>query len=147
MDLAIPLIAGLVGAFLTYLFQVILSVQAANQAAISDQIDDLRRIEALATEYWLTEAEKKQQNERLAAQLRGAIMASSSFEEVGPRILGCRFKRYTELTVKLDEIVTGGDFESERKNVDYGRVAATMRVTGELVSHLRFCRTHVFTWK
>lgn len=147
MDIAVALIAGLFGGFVGYLLQVFVSVRSSELQAISDQIDDLRRVEQFCVEYWMTEPQNKAACRELAAKLRGALSASSTFEETGPSILGCRFEKYVSLTTKLDDIATGGKFESRRDDVEPERVTACMRTVGELVSHLRTCRKYVFLWR
>ncbi|KRS11029.1 hypothetical protein XM53_18290 [Roseovarius atlanticus] len=147
MEFVVAVFGGLIGALLGFLVQVFLSVRSSEVSAISDQIADLKRIEQFAIQYWLADKHDPQLNKELATKLRGAIMASSSFEEIGPQVLGCRFSKYSDLVLELDDIVTGGDFEDDLKDVDPARVVAAMRVTGELVSHLRVCRKFVYLWR
>lgn len=147
MELGVALIAGLVGALTGFLLQVFISVRSTDLLTISDQIADLKRIEEYGVTYWLTHPKEEGECKRNAAKLRGALAASSSFEEHGPEILGCRYQKYMDLVLKLDNTVTGGPFESERKDIDPARASACMRIVGELISHLRTCRKYVFLWK
>lgn len=147
MDFGVAIFVGVLGGLVGYLAQVLISVRNSEVLAISDQIADLKRIEEYAVAYWLADPSDKALNSELAARLRGAVMASSSFEEVGPDILGFRFQRYSELVLELDDIVTGGSFETDEKVVDSGRVVATMRTVGKIVSHLRVCRRYAFLWR
>lgn len=147
MEFAVAVFAGLIGGLIGILAQTLVFVKNSELAAISDQIDEVRRIETLATQYWLTPPSDDQECIQLASRLRGAIMASSNFEEIGPKILGCRFSKYVDLTLELDDVVTGGRFEEAERPIDPTRVVATMRVCGELVAHLRVCRKYVFLYR
>lgn len=146
-EIFVAVVAGLFGGLVGFLAQVFLSVRSVEATSISDQISDLKRIEMYAVGYWLADPNDKAINQGLAAQLRGAIMASSTFEEDGPKVLGFRFTKYSDLVSELDDIVTGGSFETEKKDVDPARVVATMRVVGELIAHLRKCRRYVYLWR
>jgi hypothetical protein len=146
-EIFVALIAGLLGGLVGFLAQVFLSVRSVEATSISDQISDLKRIEMYAIDYWLADPTNKAINKGLAAQLKGAVMASSTFEEDGPKVLGYRFSKYSDLISELDDIVTGGSFETEKKDVDPERVVATMRVVGKLIAHLRKCRRYVYLWR
>lgn len=148
MEIAVAIVAALVGGLLGFSIQVFLSAMSEDAKAIDDHIRDIEKIEKLAVDYWtVSHADDPGRDKILAMRLRGALYASGVFEEVARGALGSRFQKYADLVARLDKTTTGGDFDSPRKQADPQRVVSTMRCSGEIVIHLRTCRKFIYLWR
>lgn len=133
------------GALAAFLGQAYYSIRSQDIAHINDFIGDLERIERLSIEYWLRtkEVEPKDQG-RTAAQLRGALHASTMFLAVGPRLLASDWSKFESLDGRLFDAATGGDFETTKQEPDPARVVEIMECTNEIRSLLRGARRKTY---
>lgn len=138
-------IGAAVGALGMFFAQSYFSIRDQEIAHINDFIKDLERIEQFSVRYWLNSTKVTlEDQEQIAAQLRGAIHASSLFYEVGPKLLGGDWEEFQEWDGKLFDAATGGDFESVSQVADSGRVLEIMKCTNKLRALLRGARRKAF---
>lgn len=139
------LLGAIIGALCTFFVQSYYSIRSQDIAHINDFIQDLERIERFSVEYWLNA--KKSDHEaqkRNAAQLRGALHASTMFFSVGPNLLANDWQKFTELDGRLFDTATGGEFETAKQEADPARVVEIMECTNEIRSLLRDARRKTY---
>lgn len=141
MEFAVAIFAALAGALLTYLAQTYFAMHSEDSSHLSDHIDEVRRIENYAVDYWLADPKDDAAKQRhFQAQLEGAVSASSCFNEDARRILGWRYGEYVDLDQKIYDAATGGSFGSSDKEIEYNRVVEIMSLCNQMRSLLRQAR-------
>lgn len=140
------LIAGaLLGVVGTVVVQAFLGRLAQDVASINDMIDDLSKIEALATEYWLSKGKSSFDEERItSARLRGALDATAQFEPAAKRLFRSQFSEYARLDGLLFDAATGGPFETTEREPDPERVIEIAKTVHALRALLRSQRRGIY---
>jgi hypothetical protein len=142
MEVAIALIASIVGAVLALAAQTFFSIRATNVSLIDDHIEDIKIIESIAVKYWLSSNEPAaiQSEDCQPYRLEGAMTASSCFNELASDIMGQGYKKYRSLDFELYDLCTGGDFRSKDRMFDGDRVIQIIECCNRLRSALRLAR-------
>ncbi len=144
-EIFIALGSALLAAILTFLLSTWLSFRAENVALLNDHIQQVDRIEGLAVAYWLVDAEDSPaESDGIAAQLNGALSASSIFSEVAPGLLGYRLRDYEAKDLEIYEAATGGTFQTKDRPADFHRVSHVISICNEQRLLLRNARRNIY---
>jgi hypothetical protein len=142
-EMLVGILGTIVGWLLGFFGQSYFSLRSQDVAQINDFLNDLDRIERLSIEYWLNGKEDESQS-KVAAQLRGALHASSMFLAVCEKLLANDWEKFEALDGRLFDTATGGEFETAKQAPDYARVVEIMECTNEIRSLLRVARRKTY---
>lgn len=139
------LILTLTAALLAFLYNVYLARVKEKLSFVNDCIQSIDRIEKLAVQYWLADGKETFQEELVAAaELRGALAVTSTFEDVFRDICGLRFAEYRRLDGGLFDAATGASFESAWRTADVSQTILVMQACHELRAFLRSERPRIY---
>ncbi|CAN0436563.1 unnamed protein product, partial [Scytosiphon promiscuus] len=131
-EIATLLFGGVLGAPLTFATQFYFSRKSQVVAHINDFISDLERIESLSIEYWSRDYRDDPDGQlAIAAQLRGALHASSMFLAVAEPLLAADWEEFNKMDGRLFDATTGGYFETTMQFSEPERVVTIMTCTNE----------------
>ena len=134
------------GAFLSYLFQLIVVSETARSNHLRDAGTDLTRIEECAFAYWLQDGALSAEEERArAARLRALVEATTPFRSMVKSLMGADAgAAYLALDDDLYLAATGGEFEVVGHEADPDRAIDVSLLCHDMRTMLRAAQRRVF---
>lgn len=129
--------SGLVGWYLSQ-FSMLAS---ENAAVINGYIKEVEVCSKSVEEYWLVKPESKEEEQKLAANVRARFAALAVFYGEAPAYLRTKhLRKYHMLQVQFLNTSTSGDFEGYSRKVDPERAIDAHLLSRKIVQVLRLAR-------
>lgn len=145
MTFGLSLFIAVLAGFIAFLYNVYLAYVKERIAYINECIQSVDRIEKLAVEYWLSPGNASHEGELIAAaELRGALAVTATFNLELRRICGERFSEYRKLDGALFDAATGAAFETADRKPDPSQTVLVMASCHELRAFLRSERPRAY---
>lgn len=139
------LIGALIGALFSYLAQNFAAIRSMQVAKLNSHIATLDTLEGFATEYWLLGPSASRMVEQaLEARINAHLTALNHFESDAQKLLGALYARYSAVAGDLYDHVTGGDYETARRDFDKFRAQQIASCCTEMRSILSDSRIGLF---
>lgn len=140
------LIIGLIlGALVSYLAQNFASIRSMQIEQLNSHINTLDRIEELSTSYWLADQDCYSSVLRgTEARINGQWSAFNCFEPHAVKLLGDQYAKYRDLSGKLFDFITAGEYETARRELEKERTQQIVACCAELRSLLTTGRIRMF---
>ncbi len=143
----LAMLSASAGACLGFLIQYYRAALSEELALLNDHIKDLEKFGDQAVKYWTESFKSFAENESCASRVMGYHYASFHLYERIFENCHTRSDKYVQLSQKLTQLATGGNFNSESHVPDPIRSADIVETLSELIHILRISRTYIISPK
>lgn len=105
--------------------------QDSNKSHISEILQEIKRVEDLAVEYW-TRNRSAQKDPELEVRIRGCLFAIFASNDVTERCTGKQYGEFYASILDFSDAITNGDFETTRRKAAPDRAIQILKLSAQL---------------
>jgi hypothetical protein len=137
------LLGTIIGGFLSFIWSVVLARISETQAALTELLDELQKLQDLVMQFWCRPrilGADVYELDQLKIAVGVSMQLTAQYEKVLIRSLRVKFDEYQGLDDKLFDLVTGGEFDSRVRVADSNRAFQACEVCAEMRKIVRDSR-------
>jgi hypothetical protein len=132
---------ALVGASAGWYLNHITMIASEDASQLESLIDEVNDCSVALEKYWLCKPSGLEEERALAAVVNARFAALAVFYDEASNLLSIkRLREYQLLQMRLFNEGTGGDFESQKRDLDPPRSIESYRISREIVREIRIGR-------